>query len=56
MIVLWCKNKVEFNEKINAYLQKNIQNNTVSVVNTHYISPIPKIDSMASTIPFTEGL
>ena len=50
------RNKEELNVKINAYLQKHFQNNTVSVVNSHLISPIPEIASMASKIPFTEGL
>ena len=50
------KNKEELNIKINAYLQKIIQNNTVSVINTHLISSIPEITSMVSKIPFIEGL
>ena len=33
-----------------------IQNNMVSVINTHLISPIPEMASMASKIPSTEGL
>ena len=36
--------------------KKIIQNNTVSVVNTHLISHIPEIASMASKNPFLEGL